>query len=171
MGTFTSLNRNLLLFHLLAVMSRATVNLVPSGVLQLCPGSSITFVCTNNQTTVLTWRSFEQDYPNGATHIFCSVSKMGMMEHFIGSFAVVLISVSPLISTATLTKNFYLQLNGTNLTCSSTASTMPLPSETKYAVLILKGTWNTRFICLLNEHASVHRKKCCANLVFVSVLK
>ena len=118
----------------------STVNLEPSGVLQLCPGSDITFVCTNNQTIFLVWRSFEQNYSDGDPYLFTYGSQVDMVEFFIGSFAVVLISASPLISTATLTKNFGLQLNGTNLTCSSTTSTNPSPSERDYAVLILKGT-------------------------------
>ena len=139
MGTFTSLNREILVFYLCSVMTLATVNLEPSGVLQLCPGSSITFVCTNNQTIVLAWRSFEQDYPEGEPHFFSNVSKIDMTEYFSGSFAVVLVSASPLISTATLTEDFHLQLNGTNLTCSSNTFTNPPPTETEYAVLILKG--------------------------------
>ena len=112
-------------------------------------------VCTNNQTDLLAWRSFEQDYPDGEKHFFTDKSKIDMKTHFSGSFAVVLISASPLISTATLTKNFDLQLNGTNLTCSSTTSTILPPTKTEYAVLILKGKRNTGFIFLLNEHASV----------------
>ena len=133
------------------MMSVATVNLEPSGVLQLCPGSNITFVCTNTQTTALAWRSLEQDYPEGEPQFFNNISKIDMMEHLSGSFAVVLLSANPLISTATLTKNFDLHLNGTNLTCSSsTYSTLP-PAETEYAALILKGTRNTRFICLPRE--------------------
>ena len=51
-----------------------------------------------------------------------------------------LISGSPLISTATLTNNFGPQLNGTNLTCSSTTSKQVQPEERDYAVLILEGT-------------------------------
>ena len=140
MGTFRTLNRKLLLFHLCSVMSLATVNLVPSGVLQLCPGSNITFVCTNNQTSVLAWRSFEQDDSEDQPRFFNNFNKIDMMEYSIGSFAVVLTSASPLVSTATLTNNFGLQLNGTSLTCSSTTSTKPLPSETEYTVLTLKGT-------------------------------
>ena len=118
----------------------ATVNLEPSGVLQLCPGSNITFVCTNNQTTFIVWRSFEQDYPDGHVYIFNQNGSVDMVEYFIGSFALVLISANPLVSTATLTKNFGLQLNGTNLTCSSTTSKNPSPSKGDYAALILKGT-------------------------------
>ena len=30
--------------------SMLTVTMEPSGVLQLCPGSNVTFTCTNNQT-------------------------------------------------------------------------------------------------------------------------
>ena len=48
----------------------ATVILEPSGVMELCPGSNITFVCTNNQTAVLAWRCFEQDYPEGDKFFF-----------------------------------------------------------------------------------------------------
>ena len=149
MGTFTSLNCKLLLFHLFPVMSAATVNMEPSGVMQLCPDSNFTFVCTNNQTGLLAWRSFEQDYPEGEKHFFTNKSKIDMKTHFSGSFAVVLISASPLVSTATLTKNFDLQLNGTNLTCSSSTYTKLPPTETEYAVLILKGTRSTRFVFLL----------------------
>ena len=145
MGTFMTLHRKLLFFHLFAV-SVATVILEPSGILQLCSGGNITFVCTNNVTAVLTWRSFEQDYPEGDPEYFKPDSVIDMMGEFSGSFMVVLVSASPLISTASLTKNFGPQLNGTNLTCSSTTfSTLP-PTETEYAVLILKGTRNTRFI-------------------------
>ena len=148
MGTVTSLNQKLLLFHLFTMMSVAAVNLEPSGVLQLCPGRNITFICTNNQPTFLVWRSFEQlqDYSDDDYQFFNHNSPLDMVEHVIGSFAVVLISTSPLTSTATLTKNFGLQLNGTNLTCSSTTSTNPSPSQGDYAVLILKGTRNTRTV-------------------------
>ena len=123
----------------------ATVILEPSGVLELCPGSNITFVCINNQTSVLAWRSFEQDYPNGDPYFFSQNNPVDMAERFSGSFAVVLLSAIPLVSTATLTNNFGPQLNGTNLTCSSTTSTKPSPSERDYAVLTLKGTRNVRF--------------------------
>ena len=124
----------------------STVNLEPSGILQLCPASNITFVCTNNQTKVLAWRSFEQDYPGGDPYFFNDGSDVDMVERFSGSFAVVLISTSPLVSTATLTNNFGPQLNGTNLTCSSTTSTNPMPSERDYALLILKGARDALFI-------------------------
>ena len=129
----------------------STVNLEPSGVLQLCAGSNITLVCTNDQTRVLAWRSFEHDYPDGDPYFFNDGSPLDIARSS-GSFAVVLVSASPLISTATLTNNFGPQLNGTNLTCSSTTySTLP-PAETEYAVLILKGTGN---ICLVNKHVNV----------------
>ena len=124
----------------------STVNLEPSGVLQLCPGSNITFVCTNNVTSVLAWRSFEQDYPDGDPYFFSDGSEVDMAACCSGSFTVVLLSVNPLVSTATLTNNFGLQLNGTNLTCSSTTYKNTLPSETEYAVLILKGAQNTCFL-------------------------
>ena len=62
------------------------------------------------------------------------------MEQFSGSFTVMLVSVSQLISTATLKNNFGLQQNRTNLTCSSTTSTNPMPADVEYAILILKGT-------------------------------
>ena len=167
MATSTRLDWNLLLFHLFVLkyplincdignvrtntcmpinmyvvaMPVATVNLEPHGVLQLCPGSNITFVCTNNQTNFIVWRSFEQDSPDGDSFIFFNqVSTIDMVQLLSGSFAVVLISASPLVSTATLTKNFGPQLNGTNLTCSSTTSTNPSPSNGDYALLILKGT-------------------------------
>ena len=140
MGTFASLISKLLLFHLFATMTVAKVMLEPSGVLKLCPGSNVTFVCTNNQTPILAWRAFEQDYPEGEPHFFSNVSKIDMMKYFSGSFTVVLISVSPLISTATLTNNFDFQLNGTNLTCSSTTSSIRFPEKVEYAVLVLKGT-------------------------------
>ena len=138
---------------MLSVISIATVNLEPSGVLQLCPGSNIMFVCTNNQTGVIAWRSFEQDYPDGDPYFFSDFSPVDMAEHFSGSFAVVLISVSPLILTATLMNNFGLQQNGTNLTCSSTISTKPSPADRDYAVLILKGARNiykrfNYFVCV-----------------------
>ena len=122
---------------LFSIMS--TVNLEPSGVLQLCPGSNITFVCTNNQTGVLAWRSFEQDYPEGHPYFFNQGSEVDMVERVSRSFAVVSLSASPLISTATLRNNFGLQLKGTNLTCSSTTKMKPPPSKLEYAVLILKG--------------------------------
>ena len=72
-----------------------------------------------------------------------------------------LISTSPLISTATLTNYFGSQSNGTNLTCSSTTSSALPPTKTEYAVLMLKGNGNTMFIWLVNEHASVsvHERK------------
>ena len=132
------------------------MNLEPSGVLQLCPGSSITFVCTNNQTTVLAWRSFEQDYPEGDPHFFNQDSELDMKEQFSGSFAVMLVSASPLISKATLTNKFGLQLNGTNLTCSSTAKIKPPPSKTEYAVLILKGNYPEYSVCLYKCTLGVH---------------
>ena len=123
------------------VMPVVTVNMEPSGVLQLCPGSNITFVCTNNQTGFIVWRSFEQDSPDGDSFIFFNQENtIDMVQLLSGSFAVVLISASPLISTATLTNNFGPQLNGTNLTCSSTTSKIPSPSNGDYALLILKGT-------------------------------
>ena len=122
----------------LAVIS-TVVNLEPSGLLQLCPGSNIAFVCTNNHTSVLAWRSFEQDHPDGDPYFFNDGSDVDMMERSSGSFTVVLLSTSPLVSTATLTNNFSLQKNGTNLTCSSTTSTKTLPSQRDYAVLIHKG--------------------------------
>ena len=122
-----------------------TVNLEPSGVLKLCPGSNIEFVCTNTQTGVLAWRSFEQDDSNGDPYFFNSDSPVGWMELFSGSFEVVLISTSPLTSTATLTENFSSKLNGTNLTCSSTTLLNTLPSERDYAILTLKGTWTKRY--------------------------
>ena len=137
----------------------STVNLEPSGLLQLCPGSNITFVCTNNQTTVLAWRSFEQDYPDGDSYFFNDGNPVDMVERFSGSFMVVLLSTSPLISTATLTNNFGPQLNGTNLTCSSTTYTNILPSEAEYAVLTLKGTQNTCFIFTNVFCASVRRDR------------
>ena len=155
MGTFASLDLHLLLFHLFAMMSVAKVNLEPSGELQLCPESNITFVCTNNQTNVLAWRFFEQGYPEGEPQFFNNASPVDMMEHVSGRFAFVLLSASPLISTATLTNNFGPQLNGTNLTCSSTTSSKLPLAQTEYAVLILKGTRNARFICLLCELACV----------------
>ena len=124
----------------------ATENLEPSGVLQICPGSSITFVCTNNQTNFLVWRSFKQDYPDGNLFIF-NIGSQVDMQYLSGSFTLVLISVSPLVSTATLKENFGFQLNGTNLICSSTTSTNPLPSEGDYAILIVKGTQCTQFVC------------------------
>ena len=122
----------------LAVIS-TEVNLKPSGVLKLCPGSNVAFVCTNNQTSVLAWRSFEQDHPDGQPYFFNYGSEVDMMERSSGSFTVVLLSVIPLVSTATLTNNFGLQHNGTNLTCSSTTSTNTSPLQRDYAVLILKG--------------------------------
>ena len=159
MGTLTTLHRKLLLFHLFA-MSVATVNLEPSGVLQLCPGSNAVFVCTNNQTSVLAWRSFEQGYPQGDPYFFSNSDSIDMIKRSSGSFTVVLISTSPLTSTATLTSNFGLQINGTNLTCSSTILPEESPPQREYAVLILKGARNTRFIyLLLNEHASVRVKE------------
>ena len=112
------------------------VNLEPSVVLQLCPGSNITFVCTNNQTKVLAWRSFEQDYPEGDPYFFNHGTEVDMVERSSGSFAVVLISASPLVSTATLTNEFGFQLNAVNLTCSSTTSVNTSPSERDYAVLV-----------------------------------
>ena len=136
----------IVLYIALSVMSLSTVNLEPSGVLQLCPGSSITFVCTNDQTGVLAWRSFEQDYPDGDPYFFNDGNAVNMVERFSGSFTVVLISTSPLISTATLTNNFGPQLNGTNLTCSSTTSISHSPSQSDYAVLILKGTRYNGFV-------------------------
>ena len=129
----------------------STVNLEPSGILQICPGSNIAFICTNNETSVLGWRSFEQDYPDGDPYFFSDGSDVDMMERFSGSFTVVLVSTSPLVSTATLTNNFSLQKNGTNLTCSSTTSTKSSPSQRDYAVLIMKGTRNTRFIHYLHK--------------------
>ena len=117
-----------------------TVNLEPSGVLQLCPGSNIKFICTISQTTILAWRSFEQDYPDGDPYFFNNGSDLDMVERFSGSFTVLLTSTSPLVSTATLTNNFGLHLNGTNLTCSSTTSIKTSPSQSDYAVLTLKGT-------------------------------
>ena len=138
----------------------STMNLEPSGVLLLCPGSNITFVCTNNQTSVLAWRSFEQDHPNGDPYFFNDDSPVDMVERFSGSFTVVLLSASPLISTATLMNgSFGLQLNGTNLTCSSTTYKNTLPSETNYAVLILKGTENTGFVYTNVSCAKVHRER------------
>ena len=124
------------------VMPVATVNLEPHGVLHLCPGSNITFVCTTNQMNFIVWRSFqlEQDYPDGNPCFFNPFSEVDMVKCYSGSFAVVLISASPLISTATLKNNLGSQLNGTNLTCSSTTSTIPSPSNGYYALLILKGT-------------------------------
>ena len=142
------------------IMSVATVNLEPSGVLQLCPGSNITFVCTNNQTIFLVWRSFEQGHPEGDPYFFNTGSEVDMVEHFSGSFAVVLISTNPLISTATLTKNFGLQLNGANLTCFSTTSTNPSPSDWDYAVLTLKGTQNTCTVLFSFFFLSVHVCMC-----------
>ena len=114
-----------------------TVNLEPSGLLQLCPGSNISFVCTSNQTDILVWQSFEKGYSDGDSLFFTPNSPVDMVERIIGSFAVVLISASPLISTATLTNKFNLQQNGTNLTCSN--DTSPSPTEGTYAVLVLKG--------------------------------
>ena len=124
-----------------------TVKLEPSGVLKLCPGSNITFVCTNTHTAVLAWRSFEQDYPDGDPYFFNDGSAVDMVERFSGSFTIVLISTSPLTSTATLTNNFGSQLNGTNLTCSSTTSTTPSPSERDCAILTLKGT-RIHLVCM-----------------------
>ena len=123
-----------------------TVNLEPSGVLKLCPGSNIKFVCTNTQSSVLAWRSFEQDHPKGDPYFFNDGTNIDMVERFSGSFTVVLISTSPLTSTASLTNNLSPQVNGTNLTCSSTASTDASPSQRNYAILITKGTGNTHFI-------------------------
>ena len=94
-------------------MSVGIVNLEPSGVLQQCPGSNVTFVCINNQMNVFVWRSFDQDYPHGDAYFFNPGSPVDMVEHFIGSFAVVLLSVSPLVSTATLS-NFDLQQKRNN---------------------------------------------------------
>ena len=117
------------------------MNLEPSGVLKLCPGRNIKFVCIS-QSKVLAWRSFEQDYPDGDPYFFNDGSDVDMVERSSGSFTVVLISANPLLSTATLTNNFGLHLNGTNLTCSSTTATKPSPSQPQrdYAVLTLKGT-------------------------------
>ena len=117
-----------------------TVNLEPSGVFKLCPGSNIKFACTS-KSSVLAWRSFEPNGdPSGDPYFFNDGSDVDMAERSTGSFAVVLISTSPLLSTATLKNNFGLHLNGTNLTCSSTTSTTLSPSERGYALLILKGT-------------------------------
>ena len=123
--------------------------LEPSGVLELSPGIKITFVCTNNQTIVLAWRSFEQDHPTGDPYFFNDGSVVDMVERFSGSFTVVLLSASPLVSAATLTNNFGPQQNGTNLTCSSTTSSKPSLAQVEYAVLILKGDRNVRFIIIV----------------------
>ena len=118
-----------------------TVNLEPSGVLQLCSGGNITFVCTNNvnQSELLAWRAVDENHPDGDPYFFTNTDEVDI-ERFSGGFTLLLKSRSPLVSTATLTNIFSPQQNGTNLTCSSTTASRPSPSKADYAVLILKGT-------------------------------
>ena len=119
----------------------STVNLKPSGVLQLCPGSNVMLVCTNNQSSVLAWRAFdENNHPEGDPCFFSDQSKIDMIECTSGSFTILLISTSPLVSTATLKNKFDPQQNGTILVCSSTVSPNPSPSQMENAILTIKGT-------------------------------
>ena len=119
----------------------STVNLEPSGVLQLCPGSNITFVCTNNQSAVIAWSAYDENYdPDGDPCFFSVQSKIGMTGCTSGNFTILLISTSPLVSTATLKNKFDPQQNGTILVCSNTLSSNPSPSQMENAVLTLKGT-------------------------------
>ena len=116
--------------------------LEPSGVLQLCPGSNITFVCTvdNNQSNVLKWQAFDQDHPNGDSHFYTTFNTgVNMNQQFIGIFTLLLKSMSPLVSTATLTNGFNLEQNGTVIVCASTLS-LPSPSEMREAELIMNDT-------------------------------
>ena len=116
----------------------SAVNLEPSGVLQLCSGGNITFVCTNNQSSLLVWRGFSQNDHKGNPYYFTNTSTLDL-ERFIGNFTLLLKSTSPMVSTATLTNSFGPQQNGINLSCSETTSSNPSPSQGDYAVLTLKG--------------------------------
>ena len=118
------------------------VNLEPFGVLQLCPGSNITFVCTmdTNQSHILYWQAFDQDNTNGDSYVYFIFSTVDMNQQSIGSFMLLLKSTSPLVSTATLTNGFNLDQNGTILVCASTNNSMSSPSQMKEAKLILNGT-------------------------------
>ena len=112
----------------------------PSGLLRLCPGANITFVCTSDpSSTLLTWRAYDQNHENGDSYFFYTNSALDT-EQTSGIFTLLLNSNNPLMSTATLTNNFDPQLNGTNLTCANTTSTTPSPSQGDFALMILSGT-------------------------------
>ena len=114
------------------------VNLEPSDVLELCPGSSMTFTCTNNDSSLLEWQVFNKTHPNGEAFVFTPSSTLNR-EVSKGIFSVRLISRNPLVSTATLTTSFNPQQNGTNLTCASTVSLNPSSQDIDYAVLLIEG--------------------------------
>lgn len=117
------------------------VNLEPSGILQLCPGSNITFSCTNNQSAVIAWRAFDENHPDGNPIFFSTFSVVDMRQLVSGIFTVTLQSLSPLVLTATLTNSFNPQQNGTLLFCSNTVSSTPSPSQMEIATLLLRGNF------------------------------
>ena len=128
----------------------SSVNLEPSGTLKLCPGSSITFVCTiiQSQSPFIVWRVIDENHPKGDLHFFTKTDNVSTTERFVGNFSIALISTSPLVSTATLTDGFNLEQNETMLACSDTLSLNQSPSQVENATLILKGTFVYTFVCV-----------------------
>ena len=112
------------------------VNLEPSGLLELCPGSNITFVCSTKQSPILVWKNYIQDHPDKHSHIYTAFSTG--LETDSGSFALLLKSKSPLVLTATLKNGFSSEQNRTILACASTVAD-PTPSQTENATLVFKG--------------------------------
>ena len=114
------------------------VNLEPSGLVQLCPGSNITFVCRVSQSDILTWENHVQGHPDEEQQILSTGTDVDV-EFDSGRFTILLKSTSPLVSTATLKNSFNSQQNGTILVCTSTLNPVPPPSEMESAILALKG--------------------------------
>ena len=114
------------------------VILEPTGLVRLCPGSSITFVCRVSQSNVIVWENYVQGHPDKNRKILTIQSAVGV-EFDSGSFTILLSSSLPFVSTATLKDGFNSQQNGTILACSNTVYSVPLPSQIETATLTLRG--------------------------------
>ena len=127
-----------MLVRLTCIDVNSDVTMEPSGVLQLCPGSSVTFSCTNNQTQFIFWGISHNSLPDGPELNPFSSGDVGM-PRFVKNFTFVLISTNPLVSTVTFTNKFNPQQNGTTLVCTGTLVANPSASLMDDATLILKG--------------------------------
>ena len=121
-----------------ALFTMSIVNLEPSGLVQLCPGSNITFVCSPSHSTIITWHNYVQGHPDRNSLIVTAGFDVDL-EFDSGSFTILVKSTSPFVSTATLRKAFNSQQNETILVCSIALNFVPTPSEMENATLTLKG--------------------------------